>query len=174
MQSSKSGITASGATAVSVLLKKSDDGKDQTLYVGNVGDSRAILVTSKPINEWVFCVTPPSWEARPPLRLLLSSCLLLLRKLPSPPLKPFSEFARLQIRLAYSLWVLCQKADIWSQSWGRGRGTEDQRGRWIRDKRQASNRNTLFVHRRYFLFSIKLASAMFFVSGQECRMCMDL
>lgn len=51
MQSSKSGITASGATAVSVLLKRSDDGKDQTLYVGNVGDSRAILVTSKPINE---------------------------------------------------------------------------------------------------------------------------
>jgi serine/threonine protein phosphatase PrpC len=42
MQSRKCDITTSGATAVSVLLKREDSG-DRTLYVANVGDSRAIL-----------------------------------------------------------------------------------------------------------------------------------
>jgi hypothetical protein len=53
MQSRKSGIVASGATVVSVLLKRSEDGLERTLYVGNVGDSRAILVTSKPPDDVV-------------------------------------------------------------------------------------------------------------------------
>lgn len=145
MQSSKSGITASGATAVSVLLKRSDDGKDQTLYVGNVGDSRAILVTSKPINEWVFHITPSCCEVHPPPYLLLSCYLLLSSKpLSSEPLSsseaPKICTARPQIRLTNSLWIPCQKTDVRSQSRGRGGGTKDQRSRWIRYKRQASTR----------------------------------
>lgn len=42
MQSRKCNITTSGATAVSVLLKKEENG-DRILYVANVGDSRAVL-----------------------------------------------------------------------------------------------------------------------------------
>lgn len=48
MQSKKQNISTSGATAVAVLLEtdKADQAK-RTLHVGNVGDSRAVLVSSK-------------------------------------------------------------------------------------------------------------------------------
>ncbi len=48
MQSKKQNISTSGATAVAVLLEtdKTDHTK-RTLHVGNVGDSRAVLVSSK-------------------------------------------------------------------------------------------------------------------------------
>ena len=48
MQSRKMDIVASGATAVSVLLETSTDGQQRTVYSANVGDSRAVLVTTKP------------------------------------------------------------------------------------------------------------------------------
>lgn len=51
MQSKKLNITTSGATAVSVLLynesSELDNKSKRTLYVANVGDARAILVSSK-------------------------------------------------------------------------------------------------------------------------------
>jgi serine/threonine protein phosphatase PrpC len=47
MQSKKQNITTSGATAVAVLLEsdKAEPTK-RTLHVGNVGDSRAVLVST--------------------------------------------------------------------------------------------------------------------------------
>lgn len=51
MQSKKLNITTSGATAVSVLLysesSELDNKSKRTLYVANVGDARAVLVSSK-------------------------------------------------------------------------------------------------------------------------------
>lgn len=49
MQSKQLNITTSGATAVSVLLYSSelDRKSKRTLYVANVGDARAVLVSSK-------------------------------------------------------------------------------------------------------------------------------
>ena len=53
MQSKKLKIDTSGATAVSVLLATepssiNSENQKRKLYVGNVGDSRAVLVSSKP------------------------------------------------------------------------------------------------------------------------------
>ena len=53
MQSRKMDIVASGATAVSVLLETPLDGQVRTVYSANVGDSRAVLVTSKPAADTV-------------------------------------------------------------------------------------------------------------------------
>ena len=48
MQSKKQNISTSGATAVAVLLETDKiDHTKRTLHVGNVGDSRAVLVSSK-------------------------------------------------------------------------------------------------------------------------------
>lgn len=51
MQSKQLNITTSGATAVSVLLYSESSELDRkskrTLYVANVGDARAVLVSSK-------------------------------------------------------------------------------------------------------------------------------
>jgi len=51
MQSKQLNITTSGATAVSVLLYSDSSELDRkskrTLYVANVGDARAVLVSSK-------------------------------------------------------------------------------------------------------------------------------
>lgn len=48
MQSKKQNITTSGATAVGVLLETDKvDPTKRTLHVGNIGDSRAVLVSTK-------------------------------------------------------------------------------------------------------------------------------